>query len=275
MSAAAQPSNLSIRLLTVGVLGPLLLWLLFAGPAWGWALLMAAAAGQASYELLSMTHPLDRLSRLMGAVLTSALTFATYLGQDDPRLSFTVLVLVVLVMALLPLGRLGQIETAALRMLGGVAAPVYVGLAMGCLALLRLPTIGGSWWILLTLMIAWMGDTGGYAFGRLWGKTKLYEAVSPKKTVEGLVGSVIFSGASAVAASLIYLDDLSILHAAALGVLGALLGLLGDLAESLIKRSTGVKDSGGILPGHGGMFDRIDALLVVAAMVYLDRLWFA
>src|SRR5690606_16780695 len=225
---------------------------------WGWALLVTVAAGQAAYELLSMTHPLDRLSRSLGALLTSALTFATYLGQGDPRLSFTVLVAVVVTMALLPLARLGAIETAALRMLGGVAAPVYVGLTMGCLALLRLDTVGGPWWILLTLMIAWMGDTGGYVFGRIWGKTKLYEAVSPKKTVEGLVGSVVFSTGSAIAASLIYLDDLSLPHAIALGALGAFLGLLGDLTESLIKRSTGVKDSGAILPGHGGMFDRID-----------------
>lgn len=275
MASRSTPSNLGVRLLTVGVLGPLLLWLLFGGPEWGWALLVTVAAGQAAYELLSMTHPLDRLSRSLGALLTSALTFATYLGQGDPRLSFTVLVAVVVTMALLPLARLGAIETAALRMLGGVAAPVYVGLTMGCLALLRLDTVGGPWWILLTLMIAWMGDTGGYVFGRIWGKTKLYEAVSPKKTVEGLVGSVVFSTGSAIAASLIYLDDLSLPHAIALGALGAFLGLLGDLTESLIKRSTGVKDSGAILPGHGGMFDRIDALLVVAALVYLDRLWFA
>lgn len=275
MEARSKPSNLGVRLLTVGILGPLLLLLLFAGPVWGWALLITLAAGQAAYELLSMTHPLDRPSRFVGAGLTSALTYGIFLGRDDPRIAFTTLLAVVLVMVVLPLARLGEIETAALRLMGGVAACVYVGLTMGCLALLRVEAVGGSWWILLTLMLAWMGDTGGYTLGRLAGKTKLYEAVSPKKTVEGLIGSVIFSSGSAVAASLLYLDDFPLVHAVVLGVLGALLGQVGDLAESLIKRSTGVKDSGALLPGHGGMLDRIDALLVVAALVYTYRLWFA
>jgi phosphatidate cytidylyltransferase len=240
---------------------------------WGWALFISLSAAQAAYELFAMTHPTDRPSRLVGAGLTFVLSLCTYLGGEDPRLFFTALVAVVLALVFLPLLRLGEIETAALRLLGGVAACVYVGLTMGALALLRAPPVGGSWWVFLALTIGWMGDTGGYTLGRIAGRTKLYEAVSPKKTVEGLLGSVLFSGASAVAASFTYLPELPAVHALALGVSGALLGQAGDLAESLIKRSTGVKDSGSILPGHGGLFDRIDALLVVAALVYCYRLW--
>lgn len=274
MASQPTPSNLRVRLLTVAVLAPLLLLLLFRGPVWGWALLISLSAGQAAYELFAMTHPTDRPSRVLGAVLTCVLCFCTYLGQDDPRLFFTVLVAIVLAMVFLPLARLGQIETAALRLLGGVAGCVYVGLTMGSLAILRAEPVGGSWWVFLTLTIGWMGDTGGYTLGRLAGRTKLYEAVSPKKTVEGLLGSVLFSAGSAVGASLTYLPELPLVHALALGVSGALLGQAGDLAESLIKRSTGVKDSGSILPGHGGLFDRLDALLVVAVLVYCYRLWF-
>jgi phosphatidate cytidylyltransferase len=271
---ASLPSNLGVRLLTVGVLGPLLLLLLFAGPVWGWALLISLSAAQAAYELFAMTHPTDRPSRLVGAGLTGILTACTFLGWEDARIFFSGVLGVVVAMVLLPLLRLGQIETAALRLLGGVAGAVYVGLTMGCLALLRVEPAGGSWWVFLTLTIAWMGDTGGYTFGRLWGRRKLYEAVSPKKTVEGLLGSVVFSTGSAVGASLTYLPQLPLVHGLVLGAVGALLGQAGDLAESLIKRSTGVKDSGSILPGHGGLFDRIDALLVVAGLVYWYRLWF-
>jgi len=275
VAAEPKPSNLSVRLLTVAVLGPLLLLLLFAGPAWGFACLVSVAGAQAALELLAMTHPDDRWSRSVGAVLTGALVACTYLGQDDPRLFFTAVIGIVFCMVFLPLARLGALETAALRLMGGVATCVYVGLSLGALALLRSDSVGGSWWVFLTLTIAWMGDTGGYTLGRLAGRTKLYEAVSPKKTVEGLLGSVLFSSLSALGASLSYLPELSIVHALCLGVLGALLGQIGDLAESLIKRSTGVKDSGSLLPGHGGMLDRIDALLVVGAFVYLYRLWFA
>jgi phosphatidate cytidylyltransferase len=123
-------------------------------------------------------------------------------------------------------------------------------------------------------MIAWMGDTGGYVFGRMMGKTKLYEAVSPKKTREGLLGSVVFSVGAAAAASLTFLPELPTLHAIGLAAVGALLGTMGDLVESLLKRSTGVKDSGSILPGHGGLFDRVDALLVVGPLVLLYVVWF-
>jgi len=237
--------------------------------------LVSVAGAQAALELLAMTHPDDRWSRSVGAVLTGALVACTYLGQDDPRLFFTATLGIVLAMAFLPLARLGALESAALRLMGGVFSCVYVGLGLGALALLRTDSVGGAWWVFLTLTIAWMGDTGGYTLGRLAGRTKLYEAVSPKKTVEGLLGSVLFSSLSALGASLSYLPELSIVHALCLGVLGALLGQVGDLAESLIKRSTGVKDSGSLLPGHGGMLDRIDALLVVGGFVYLYRLWFA
>jgi phosphatidate cytidylyltransferase len=155
-------------------------------------------------------------------------------------------------------------------MLAGIAAPFYVGALVAAVALLR-RDLGqaGPAFVFLTLTIAWMGDTGGYTFGRLFGKHKLYEAVSPKKTREGFLGSVVFSVGATLVASFTYLPQLPWSHALVLGVLGGALGQLGDLAESLLKRSTGVKDSGALLPGHGGILDRIDALIVVAPLVYV------
>lgn len=277
-------TNLWVRLGTTVVLGPLLLVLLFVGPAWSWALLIALSAAQATFELVSMSHPGDRLSQLWGALAAFLIAGSLNLSalgcgsldcaEGGSRVFLTTLIAVTLVSALLPLVRLFDIKTAALRTLAGVASPLYVGLFLGTLALLR-TALGerGPWFVLLTLTIAWMGDTGGYTFGRLWGKTPLYPAVSPKKTREGLGGSVVFSTASSLVASFTYLPELSFASAVLLGVFGALLGQAGDLVESLIKRSTGIKDSGSILPGHGGLLDRIDALLVVAPLVYVHSLW--
>lgn len=269
------PSNLAVRLLTVALLGPLLLLLLFFGPVWGWALLIVCAAAQSARELLAMTHPEDRASQWIGALLTALLAAALYVSAEEPRAFLTGVVGVILASALLPLFRLGDLRTAALRTLSGLAAPFYAGILLTTLALLRRDAGDlGPRYVFLTLTLAWMGDTGGYTFGRLWGKTKLYEAVSPKKTREGLLGSVVFSTGVGLLASLTYLPTLPALHGALLGLLGALLGQGGDLVESLIKRSTGVKDSGSLLPGHGGLLDRIDALLVVSPLVYLYKIWF-
>lgn len=270
----APPSNLAVRVATVLVLAPLLLWLLFGGPVWGWECLIALASAQGTYELLAMTHPGDRFSRWVGAAMGALASLTLYLGSQDGRVLVTGLIVLLIGSALLPLFRLGQMETAGLRALSGIASPLYVGLLLTTLAVLRrdLEPFGARY-VFLALTIAWMGDTGGYTFGRLFGKTKLYPQVSPKKTREGLLGSVVFSAASAALASLTYLPAIPLLAAVALGVCGALLGQGGDLVESLLKRSSGTKDSGAILPGHGGLLDRIDALLIVAPVVYLYALW--
>jgi phosphatidate cytidylyltransferase len=141
---------------------------------------------------------------------------------------------------------------------------------MSCLALLKRD--GGSdgpSFVLLSLMLAWMSDTGGYFAGRFLGRHKLYEAVSPKKTVEGALGGLAGSVGGALLGSFLYLRSLPVPHAIALGLLGGALGQLGDLGESLVKRSVGVKDSGGVVPGHGGILDRVDALLVTATLCFL------
>jgi phosphatidate cytidylyltransferase len=122
-------------------------------------------------------------------------------------------------------------------------------------------------------MLAWFGDTGGYFAGRFLGKHKLYPAVSPKKTVEGSLGGLAGSVVGALWASFGYLPSLPVAHAVPLAIVAGALGQAGDLGESLIKRSTGVKDSGQIVPGHGGILDRVDALIVTSSVVFLYTLW--
>jgi phosphatidate cytidylyltransferase len=177
---------------------------------------------------------------------------------------------------LVPLLRLGDISTAGLRIMAGVAGPLYVGASLTTLALIR-RDLGpaGPAWVVLALTFAWLADTGGYFFGRFLGKTKLYPAVSPKKTRAGFVGALVGAAVGALAAKLWYLPGIDLAQVLPLAILAGAFGQFGDLVESLLKRSTGIKDSGAVIPGHGGVLDRIDALLVVAPIVYLYVLWFS
>lgn len=266
-------SNLAVRLITAGIAAPLLLLIMFRAPPFAFALVVIAAALLGSREVLRMTHPGDAIAQWIGVVQTVVVAAVIALAGADERLVVAMLIGMPLLGMLMPLVRLGDIATAGLRIMAGAAVPIYVGGSLGLLGRLRAASSDGAGWVLLVLMLGWFGDTGGYFFGRFLGKTKLYEAVSPKKTRAGLVGAVVGSLAGAVLASVWYLPRLALPHAVVLGLVSGLLGQAGDLTESLLKRSTGVKDSGALLPGHGGILDRIDAVLVLAPVVYLYTLF--
>ncbi|GAB3924808.1 phosphatidate cytidylyltransferase [Mucilaginibacter myungsuensis] len=116
-------------------------------------------------------------------------------------------------------------------------------------------------------VMLWSNDTGAYLTGRAFGRMKLFERHSPKKTVEGFVGGVLISGLAGYILS-IYYPELHWSQWITMAVLISCFGTLGDLVESMFKRSINVKDSGGILPGHGGVLDRFDGLLIAAPIVY-------
>ncbi|MDB4927487.1 phosphatidate cytidylyltransferase [Mucilaginibacter sp.] len=117
------------------------------------------------------------------------------------------------------------------------------------------------------LLMLWANDTGAYLVGSKFGKTKLFERHSPKKTWEGLIGGIIITAVTAYIIS-IYYTELGLEHWIWTGILISCFGTTGDLIESMFKRSIDVKDSGGILPGHGGLLDRFDGLLIAAPIVY-------
>lgn len=268
-------SNLASRLATAAVGVPALLALLYLGPAWGFYILIAAAGCVGAFELFAMTHPTDRVAQVIGVATCLAASVCVYFLNRNALVMLTLLLIAPLVGMLLVLWRLGDIKTTALRVMAGSFGPLYVGGCLTTLALLRKdqPGFDGPGYVVLALGLAWASDTGGYFAGRYLGKRKLYEAVSPKKTVEGALGGLLGATLVAVVAHFWFLRSLPLVHAIVLAVAGASLGQLGDLGESLLKRSTGVKDSGAILPGHGGILDRVDALMITSTVVYLYTRW--
>jgi phosphatidate cytidylyltransferase len=126
----------------------------------------------------------------------------------------------------------------------------------------------GAFWVFVAVAVTFANDTGAYFAGRALGRHKLYPAISPAKTVEGWAGGLVASVGVVFLARATFFPALTVADCLLVAVPAAFLGPAGDLVESMLKRSGGVKDSGRLLPGHGGMLDRIDALLFVGAWVY-------
>jgi phosphatidate cytidylyltransferase len=269
-------SNLGARVLTAVIAAPLLLLLLFRGSDEAWHFLVLLATGLATFELCAMTHPGDRVGQSLCAAMSMLVSWVVYHYTHDARVLLTLLLVLPIVGLMLALWRLTDMNAAALKAMSSVAAPLYVGGMLSCLALLRRDAGAlGPYYVLLALKLSWLADTGGYFFGRFLGKggKKLHPRVSPKKTVIGFWGSLVGAVAGVLIAKLWYMKDVPLLELLVLALVAGSLGQLGDLVESMIKRSTGIKDSGNIVPGHGGLLDRIDALLIVAPILYLYATW--
>lgn len=123
--------------------------------------------------------------------------------------------------------------------------------------------------LLAIFIFIWVNDTGAYLVGSRWGKTPLAPSISPKKTVEGSIGGLLLALLSAVILRLLLFPELSWLSILLIAAVVAIFGTIGDLFESSLKRQAGVKDSGKLIPGHGGILDRIDSLLLAVPAVYL------
>ena len=275
VEAKKANSNLVVRIGTAVVAVPLILLLLYKGPPWGLYLLALPALLIGSYELFSMTHPGDKVSQLIGVAMAGAVSATLYFLGTDVRYVIAILAIVPVSGPLITLIRLGDIKTTALRSTAMGMGPIYVAAPLTFLAMMcrDVPNRDGPSYVVMTLMFAWFSDTGGYFAGRFLGKHKLYEAVSPKKTVEGAIGGLCGSAFGAVLAHFWFLPSLSLAHGIPLAIVAGGLGQAGDLGESLIKRATGVKDSGGIVPGHGGILDRVDALLLTSTVTFLYTLF--
>ena len=201
----------------------------------------------------------------IGCAATAALLSSTQ--WPDLLSDRLVLLLTMLTAACLPLLPRLDLHRAVLQSAILVAGVLYVGLTLSCLLLTRaLP--GGEFLIFFVILVTWAGDTGAYISGKTLGRHALAPTISPKKTVEGLIGGAVLALLVALGARSWFLPSLTLTDAVILAVLLTTAGLLGDLAESAVKRSVDQKDSGSLIPGHGGMLDRLDSLLFTAPCFY-------
>jgi phosphatidate cytidylyltransferase len=263
--------NLAQRLISAVIALPLIALLILWRQPWGFGGLMLLVAGLALCEYTSIAlSGADRRLRVGVIVIGVGLAAGLYAAP-----SYTVVwVLAAFVAtASLVLFDPGDIPAAGARL--GIAAfgVFYLGLLCAPMAIMQRDAPHGREWVLLAIALTFGNDTGAYFAGRGLGRHKLYPAVSPAKTVEGgiggmLAGLLIMLGARATFVQWLTIRD-CLLAALPAGVIGP----VGDLVESLIKRAFGVKDSGRLIPGHGGMLDRIDALLFVSAWLYVYTLY--
>lgn len=265
---AKNRRNLALRVLSGITLFPIAVWLTVVGGL-PFALLAGTAAAVAAVELVLMFGSVGA-GEAFGILFTGAIPLmAAYAGPGAVLPAWSGLAFACATVALLtlflfreePMERLPQAVSSV------VLGWLYCGLLIATLVAVRIRF--GVPWVILAFVVAWANDTAAYFAGHSLGRHPFFPRISPKKTWEGFAGGILGSVVGALAV-------LWLLRPAGLGVGGsvvvglgsAVLGPLGDLAESMVKRAAGVKDSGRTIPGHGGLLDRIDALLFVAPWIY-------
>ena len=257
------------RIVAAVVLVPMLLLLTLVAPEWIAAVVMSILLSIGSYEMLYRTG-LVRHPRLIlyPMVMAFAVTMWSYFGALQAYLMLMLLVFTLLLFAEMMMDHVKvRIEMLGLCYLGGFVMPYLLS------ALIRILMMGiGRYVVLIPFAIAFMSDAGAYFVGLKFGKHKLAPVVSPNKTIEGALGGI----ATAMVSMLIYALVLDLIpggfivnYAVAMlyGFIGSLAGMIGDLCFSVIKRQTGIKDYGNLIPGHGGVLDRFDSLMTVAPLM--------
>ncbi|MBN1828371.1 MAG: phosphatidate cytidylyltransferase [Deltaproteobacteria bacterium] len=219
------------------------------------------------YEYHAMLLPGETRPALIEALLAAPIiTFAAALGGLP--LMTAVLVFTVMALFILFMQRLRKAQDDLQRFFTAVFGIIYIPFFLAFLLLLRRYD-QGVMWVFYVIIITFAGDVAGFYIGRTWGKRKLVPEISAGKTQEGALGSMAGAVAASVAFTMLFLREIPPIQAIFMGFLANVMGQLGDLCESSIKRLSKVKDSGFILPGHGGLMDRLDSLLFIIPFVYL------
>jgi phosphatidate cytidylyltransferase len=267
------------RLITACIAIPLISFLIYWGSERIFFIIIVITAGLALYEFFTMSLSLNRgfmkaFSLCLGLLTLLAIHYYHDLTFDyTGEMIFVVpavyaliaaTIFIISIIQLMHYPKNSILRTDFLVVLFGIG---YVCLFLSYLVFIR-SQAGGIKWIFFILFVLWMGDSGAYFVGKATGRRKLLPAISPNKTVEGAVGGLGASLLTGFACNSIFLPELAAVHCFALTLSIAVAGQVGDLCESTFKRIRGVKDSGNLLPGHGGILDRIDSLLFAAPVAY-------
>lgn len=257
------------RILTAVLLIPPLLYILLWAPPWAFLILATAASFAAVHEILGIAkrHQFSLYRPVCYA--GTAVAIASFYPAVPGGLWWSLLLVPAVGLAAIWRGAPGPKTLSEIS--GTVLTVIYIGLSAGSVVGLRLisPDYLGRSWVFFVLLVITLGDTGALYTGRAIGKHRLAPNISPKKTVEGFIGGTVASVAAAIAFGMLVIPGLDVPRAVILGLVLGLLGVVGDLFESLLKRSVDIKDTSSIFPGHGGILDRIDSLLFAAPALLL------
>lgn len=261
---------MKVRIITAAVLIPVLLAVLLFAPAILLAILVGALCAIGAYELLAGTGMVKHIRLVSYTVLIAfCVPLWCHFGMNSwwALLGISLFLIALFAELLISHGKM-RFERICTCLTAGILVPYLLS------SLVRIMALGnGRQLILIPFVLAFLSDSGAYFIGRALGRHKLAPVISPNKTVEGLIGGVITS----ILGMLLYcwiLDmaaDFSVnyLYAIIYGIIGSLVGVMGDLVFSAIKRQAGIKDYGHILPGHGGVLDRFDSVILVTPIVEL------
>lgn len=264
-------SNLASRALTAVVAIPLLAALILWKERLGFGALVFVCSVLAMREYAAMMLPgISRVLRLVVVLAGWGLTIALYFRPD---LAFVWILAAVVLAGTAVLVRPGEISGAGARLGIVTFGLLYGGGLTAAIGLLHRLAPAGPLWVLTVITATFSNDTSAYFVGRAFGRHKLYPAISPGKTVEGAVGGLGGSVAALFITRATFFPSLEVSDCLLVAIPASVLGPIGDLVESMLKRSAGVKDSGRLIPGHGGVLDRLDALLFVGAWVYTYALY--
>lgn len=269
---AKKSSNLVTRVVTAVVAIPILLAIVFPAPAWAAFALVTVAGMITTWEYCSITYADEHTpAKVVAAVLSAGLAATLYFAQTWFLFATLGAFLIVFLLFLFTYTDQKKVTHQIGSTLTGI---LYGGVVLATLSLvMRDAGDAGPYWFVLAMIVVWSSDTGAYFAGRFLGKHKLYEAVSPNKTIEGSIGGLTASVGVAFLFNYLFGFDASWTSLEAWQVLvlaipANLLSQVGDLCASLAKRAHEVKDSGHIIPGHGGMIDRVDGLIFAAPWFY-------
>jgi phosphatidate cytidylyltransferase len=258
---------LRARLATAAVAIPLLLAIIFLAPSWAWGVVVVVITVLAIIEYLRLAFGNRVGPRLVGGVLGVAVTLAA-VSAPAPEIGLVAALAAVLPVTMSYVVLFRRDLPAGLADVGAIAVGVlYGGLMLPHFFWLRqLPE--GAEWVTFVIAIAMAGDSGGYFVGHAFGRHKLIPHLSPGKTIEGALGIIAASLLCAAVAKVVLFPQHRFAEILVLGLVMSIIGQLGDLSESVMKRAFGAKESGALFPGHGGVLDRIDSLLFPVVLVY-------
>lgn len=249
----------------------LIVFLVYAGPGL-FAGLICVLSAIGLFELYAMGLPAERRPEMFLASAIGVLFAAGLLYCPHPAAGQGGITVVLLLLSVLFLCRFRTMETVARDLAIAVFGVLYVPLLLSHAGLLRQLEHGREW-IFLVLTMVMASDSLAYFVGISFGRHRLYEAISPKKSIEGSVGGLFGGVIGALVVKFVAMPQLEMIDVLVLGLGVGAFSQVGDLVESMLKRSFGVKDSGTLFPGHGGMLDRLDSLLFAFPVTYYYAIW--